>query len=68
MGRTEEDKIVADNEFKYNMYVLIGAQGGWLQYKWKSLENGRKRLADVFYWAVSTRGDEAYWKGKEKTS
>lgn len=57
---------MADIEFKYNMYALIGAMGGWLQYKWQSLEDARKRLANIFFWVVFNRGDTAFWKGKEQ--
>ncbi len=66
MGKTQKDKEDADIEFQMNMYVLIVSRGGWLQYKWKCLEETRMNLADLFYWAVSERGDEAYWVGKTK--
>ena len=68
MGTTQREKEEADAEFKYNMYALIRHQGGWLQYKWNSLKNARKRLANVFFWAVDKRGDDAYWAGKERPS
>ena len=64
-GTTKEDKDFADIVFKINMYSTIEHRFWLNDYSWKRLEKARKIMADLFYKAVSTMGDKAFFT-KEK--
>lgn len=61
LGKTNEDKIIADRVFYNNMLRAVEARPFYLRYI------GRK-LAKGYYKAVRDYGATAYWDGKNKTS
>jgi len=60
-GETEEDKKVADKEFRDNLFRIIKLEDKW--YKPTFL---MRRRALKYYWAVKYLGDKPYWKGKSR--
>lgn len=59
-GLTEEDKQIADDNFRDNMFRMIKAVDGW----WL-LKMLRRRRAMTYYWFVVNCGGPAFWDGKE---
>jgi len=63
-GITQADKDFADSVFRLNMYLKIERKS-FLQYSWKCLTKARMFLAELYYDAVSSKGDAAFWEGKK---
>ena len=57
-GVSEYGKIIADNVFLENMYILIKNASWWLRYV-------RRRRAKKYYLAVKWFGQKAYMSNKE---
>lgn len=60
IGKTEEDKKKADEQFLRNMLTLINTQSTPLL-KWP-----RRWRAMTYYSAVCDKGHKAFWAGKKK--
>lgn len=62
VGKTEEDKIVGDNQFLLNLLIIIDEADKW----YYPTKLARLRAMD-YYSAVKDHGSDAYWadKGKE---
>ena len=56
-GTTEEHKVIADNNFKKNLFIIIKGQ------KWHKRQLMRV-IAYGYYLGVKFGGKKAYWKGK----
>ncbi len=62
-GKTIEDKLEADRVFVDNLIRIINKNTSW---KW--LRNHRRRVAHLYYDAVSMWGGPAYWEGKNNSN
>ena len=60
-GTTLEDKRMADLIFRINMYILIHHNHPFDPYTWKRLAEARKKIANLYYWAVATYGEAAFF-------
>ena len=61
-GKTLEDKLEADRVFLNNLIRIIDSGTSW---KW--LRRRRKKIAYLYYNAVSKWGGPAYWENKNNT-
>lgn len=61
IGRTEEEKAIADIEFLNNLMILINNAQGFTA---TLLRIPRRRRALKYYEMVVAFGDSAYWAGK----
>jgi hypothetical protein len=61
LGKTDEDKVIADILFLMNALAIINAKS------WPVIREARSYRAMTYYLAVSEGGESAFWKGKEKT-
>ena len=59
VGRTEEDKKAADEQFLRNMLTIINTQSNTFL-KWP-----RRWRAMTYYSAVCDKGHKAFWAGKQ---
>lgn len=58
VGKTDEDKMRADDRFLRNILAIIRAESVWFM-KWR-----RRHWAMVYYNFVCDMGHKAFWAGK----
>lgn len=59
-GTDLKDKKMADYVFKMNMHILVKHKHPFDPYRWGKLTQLRIELADLYFNAVSTFGDDAF--------
>jgi len=61
-GKTWEDKVIADEHLKYNLYTIIDARTpSWN----RILKRLRYNRADTYFEMVKICGATAFWHGKK---
>lgn len=62
-GRTDQDKVIADDTFLHNMFTLIDQADRELPLGMKWLTRARRRMAFRYYWLVANLGKFAFGRG-----